>query len=137
MSTTEKKIMFGLPLKIILTENGASYFISRKKKLLRFRLADNADEYGIFFNKFSPQSVQRMILLDYISKIEISMTEFVSAWQEVMDLSKLIVYSLLYKPFDREVYSALIKCACVSKSRAPHRRRNVDKRSPAQTSAVE
>ena len=52
MSTTEKKIMFGLPLKIILTEDGASYFISRKKKLLRFRLADNADEYGIFFNKF-------------------------------------------------------------------------------------
>ncbi|MGI0529886.1 hypothetical protein IZU27_08940 [Treponema socranskii] len=115
MSTTEKKIMFGLPLKIILTEDGASYFISRKKKLLRFRLADNADEYGIFFNKFYPQSVQHLILLDYISKIEISTTEFVSVRQEVMDLAKIIVYSLLYKQFDREVYSALIKCACVRK----------------------
>src|SRR5574344_1667008 len=100
MSAAEKKFMLELPLKIILTEDGASNFISHKKKLLRFKLADNVDEYGISLNRFSPQSIQSMILLDYISKIEISMSEFVSARQEVMDLSKVIVYSLLYKQFD-------------------------------------
>ena len=61
--------MLELPLKIILTEDGASNFISHKKRLLRFRLADNVDEYGIYMNKFSPQSIQNMLLLDYISKI--------------------------------------------------------------------
>ncbi len=92
---SDKKFMLELPLKVILTEDGASNFISHNKKLLRFRLADNVEEYGISMEKFSPQSIQNMILLDYISKIEISMSEFVSSRQEVMDLSKVIVYSLL------------------------------------------
>ncbi len=115
MSASDKKFIIELPLKVILTEDGASNFISHNKKLMRFRLADNVDEYGISLNKFSPQSIQIIILLDYISKIEISMSEFVSSRQEVMDLSKVVVYSLLYKQFDRDVYAALIQCECVRK----------------------
>ena len=64
---------------------------------MRFKLADNVEEYGIALNKFSPQSIQNMILLDYISKIEISMPEFISSRQDVMDLCKVIVFSILYK----------------------------------------
>ncbi|MGP1458086.1 MAG: hypothetical protein ACTTKL_02100 [Treponema sp.] len=115
MCAANKKFMLELPLKVVLTENGCSSFIRRKKNPIRFRLADNLDEYGISLNKFSPQSIQSMLLLDYISKIEISMPEFVSSRQEVMDLSKIIVYSLLYKQFDRDIYSELIKCSCVRK----------------------
>lgn len=108
-----RKLMLELPLKVILTEDGASNFISHKKKLLRFRLADNVDEHGIFLKKFSPQSIQSMLLLGYISKIEMSMPEFVSSRQEVMDLSKIIVFSLLYKQFDRDIYSAILQCNCI------------------------
>jgi hypothetical protein len=115
MCASCKKFVLSLPLKVILTEEGASHFISHKKKLLRFRLADNVEEYGISLNSFSPQSIQNMILVDYISKIEISMSEFVSSRQEVMDLSKVVVYSLLYKQFDRQIFSELIKCDCVRK----------------------
>ena len=71
MCASCKKFMLELPLKVILTENGCSNFISHKKSLIRFKLADNIDEYGISLNKFSPQSIQSMLLLDYISKIEI------------------------------------------------------------------
>lgn len=110
-----KKSMLELPLKVILTEDGASNFISHNKRLLRFRLADNIDEYGISLNKFSPQSIQSMLLLDYISKIEISKPEFVSSRQEIMDLSKIIVFSLLYKQFDRDIYASIIQCECVRK----------------------
>ena len=115
MSGIEKKFVLNLPLKVILTESGTSHFITAKKKLLRFKLADNTEEYGISLNPFSPQSIQNMILVDYISKIEISMSEFVSSRQEIMDLSKVIVYSLLYKQFDRQVFSEIIKCDCVKK----------------------
>lgn len=108
-----KKTMLSLPLKVILTEDGASNFISKKKKLTRFRLADNLDEYGILLKNFSPKSVQNMILLDYISKMEMSMPEFVSSRQEVMDLSKIIVFSLLYKQFNKEIFSAILQCECI------------------------
>ena len=113
MSAAEKKFVLDLPLKVVLTEDGASHFISNKKKLLRFRLADNAEEYGISMEHFSPMSIQNMILVDYISKIEISMSEFVSRRQEIMDLSKVIVYSILYKQFDRQIFSQMIECDCV------------------------
>ena len=53
MSASDKKFIIELPLKVILTEDGASNFISHNKKLMRFRLADNVDEYGISLNKFS------------------------------------------------------------------------------------
>ena len=115
-----KKFMLDLPLKIILTEDGTSNFISHKKKLLRIKMADNVEEYGISLNKFSPQSIQNMILIDYISKIEISMSEFVSKRQEIMDLSKLVVYSVMYKQFDREIFQALIDTDCVRKYNRTH-----------------
>lgn len=110
---SDKKPLLNLPLKVILTQEGASHFINRKKKLLRFRLADNAEEYGVSLSTFAPLSLQSMILVDYISKIEISMPEFVSSRQEIMDLSKLVVYSVLYKQFDREILSALLATECV------------------------
>lgn len=61
-----------------------------------------------------------MILIDYISKIEISMSEFVSKRQEIMDLSKLVVYSVMYKQFDREIFQALIETDCVRKYNRTH-----------------
>ncbi len=115
MCAAGKKFILNLPLKVILTEQGASHFISHKKKLLRFKLADNIEEYGISLNPFSPQSIQNMVMVDFISKIEISISEFVASRQEVMDLSKVIVYSLLYKQFDRQVFADLIKCDVVRK----------------------
>ena len=90
MSKSPKKSLLSLPLKVILTEEGASYFIQNKKKLSRMRLADNIEEYGVSLNNFSPQTIQHMILVGYISKLEISVPEFASCRQDVLDLSKLI-----------------------------------------------
>lgn len=110
---TERKLVLDLPLKVILTEEGASHFISKKKKLLRFRLADNVEEYGVQFKSFAPSSLQQMLLVDYVSKIEISMPEFVSSRQEIMDLSKLVVFSILYKQFDRQILASILETDCV------------------------
>ena len=113
MGAEKKKFFLDLPLKVILTEEGTSHFLSHKKQLLNLKLADNKSAHGISLDHFSPASVQNMIHLDYISRMEISMPEFVTHRQEVMDLSKLIVYSILYKQFDRETFSELIKTECV------------------------
>lgn len=123
-----KKFTLELPLKVILTEDGTSNFISHKKKLLRIKMADNVEEYGIALNKFSPQSIQNMILIDYISKIEISMSEFVSKRQEIMDLSKLIVYSVMYKQFDREIFNGIIDTDCVRKYNRTHAGHLIDEK---------
>ena len=91
-------------------------------------MVDNTEEYGIALNKFSPQSIQNMILIDYISKVEISMSEFMSKRQEIMDLSKLIVYSVMYKQFDREIFQSIIETDCVRKYNRTHAGNLIDEK---------
>ena len=89
MCAEKKKFILDLPLKVILTEAGTSHFLSHKKQLLNLKLADNRTAHGVSMEHFSPGSLQDMILLDYVSKMEISMPEFVS---------------LMYSSFGRKTY---------------------------------
>ncbi len=115
MATGEKKRVLELPLKLILTQEGSSFFIRRNKKLLKFKLADNVEEYGISLDKFQPDTIQRLLFSDYISKIEISKPEFVSSRQEVMDISKLIVYTVLYKQYDNFIFKQILNSPAIKK----------------------
>ncbi|MEL3913114.1 hypothetical protein [Treponema pedis] len=115
MAAGEKKRILELPLKLILTQEGSTFFIKRNKKLLKFKLAGNVEEYGISLEKFIPETIQRLLLTDYISKIEISKPEFVSSRQEVMDLSKLIVYSVLYKQYDEFIFKQILASPVIKK----------------------
>lgn len=126
MNDNGKKFKLNLPLKVILSDGGTSHFLSHNISLTRFHMADGKDEKGISINPFSPKSVQDMIMLDYISKIEVSMSEFSAVRQDVMDLSKTIVFSLLYKQFDRVLYSQLVKCDVVVKFNRANPRNLID-----------
>jgi hypothetical protein len=115
MGAGDKKSILNLPLKIILTQEGSTFFIRQNKKLLKFKLADNVEEYGISLEEFTPATVQRLLLIDYISKIEISKPEFVSSRQETMDLTKLIVYSVLYRQYDAYIFSQILNSDVIKK----------------------
>ncbi|MCX7655627.1 MAG: hypothetical protein N2Z76_03775 [Treponemataceae bacterium] len=115
MPSQEKKTVLELPLKVVLTEEGTTVFIKQNKKLARFKLADNVEEYGLLLDKFVPAAIQRMLLIDYISKIEIARAEFVSRRQEIMDLSKLIVYSLLYRQYNNVLFSKLLSSEVIKR----------------------
>jgi hypothetical protein len=111
----ERKTVLDLPIKIVLTEEGTSFFIRKGKNLQKFKLADNVEEYGIVLDSVSPPSLQRMMLVDYISKVEISKSEFMSARQEIMDLSKLVVYSVLYRQYDSYIFTRVLASDVIKK----------------------
>jgi hypothetical protein len=111
----ERKTILDLPLKLVLTEEGTTFFIRNRKKLNKFKLADNVEEYGIILDKFSPASVQRMLLIDYLSKLEISKSEFMTSRQEIMDLSKLIVYGILYRQYDSYIFAKMLASDVIKK----------------------
>ncbi len=115
MAEEKRKKILDLPMKIIFNEEGINFFIKSNKKLSKFKLADEAEQYGIFFDSFSPASVQKMLLINYIAYMEISRPEFMSKRQDVMDLSKLITYGSLYRRFDEIVFSKVIDSEVVRK----------------------
>lgn len=103
-----RKSIIDLSVKLVLTEEGTSFFMRKGKNLKKFKLADNVEEYGIILDGFSPTSLQRMMLVDYISKVEISKSEFMSTRQEIMDLAKLVVYSMLYRQYDAYIFARVL-----------------------------
>ena len=110
-----KKKLLEVPLKLVLTQEGSSFFIRKGTKLIRFKLAGDVEEYGIFLDKVQPTTIQRLLLSGYVSKLEISKSEFVSSRQEIMDLSKLIVYSVLYRQYDSFIFNELINSPVIKK----------------------
>ncbi|HAW85104.1 MAG: hypothetical protein A2087_05630 [Spirochaetes bacterium GWD1_61_31] len=108
MGSQERRAIIELPVKVILTEVGTTFFINNRKNLKKFKLADNVEEYGILLDKFTPSSLQRMMLIDYVSKIEISTSEFLTIRQEVMDIAKLITYSMLYRQYDSYIFQRVL-----------------------------
>ncbi len=108
MGSQERKALIELPVKVVLSDVGTTFFINNKKNLKKFKLADNVEEYGIILEKFSPSSLQRMILVDYIVKVEISTCEFMKIRQEVMDIAKLITYSILYRQYDSYIFQRVL-----------------------------
>ena len=115
MSAASKKATLSLPLRIIFTQEGSSQFINKRTKLKRMRLADNTEEFGIETSTISPSILQRMFLADYIKQLEISMPEFSSSRQDILDLSKLTVYGVLYKQMDKILRLKCLSLHCAQK----------------------
>jgi len=110
-----KSPVIELPLKITLTEDGVNWFIRNNRKLQRFRLADNVQEYGLWLHQFSAATFRKMLVIDYLSAIELSRPEFSSRRREIMDLSKLITYEILYKRFSAQLLADFLASPLIKK----------------------
>jgi hypothetical protein len=104
----EKKRVFEFPVKYILTEAGSSFFFMQKLRPSRIKMEDNSEEYGLIMENVSPASLQRLLLLDYISKIEFSGLDISTYRKSIIDMTKLIVYSLFYRQFITTCFSRLV-----------------------------
>jgi hypothetical protein len=126
MAKKEKKSVIELPVKIMLTSEGVQWFITNKRQIRRLRMADNRLEYGISLPSFSAASLQKMINIDYIAAVEIARTEFSDKRREVIDLTKLIVYRILYRAFERETYRLLLASPLIKRWNRAHPSRIID-----------
>ena len=99
MAHSGQKQIISLPLKFVFTESGASALIRQNVKINRLKMGDQTEDYGVFLEKITPEFLRRMIMMNYISKIEVSGVEPYESRNEIIELSKLIVFSILYKFF--------------------------------------
>ncbi len=110
----KKNPQINLPLRLILTDEGILFFRTHNKKLEKQYLSDNTVGYGISLREYTAASVQRMIIADYVSRIEIVRTAFTVKRSEIMDTSKLIFYGILYKRFNTCVLSRILNTTFVA-----------------------
>ena len=99
MAVTGQKQLISLPLKFVFTDAGSSALLRQNVRINRLKMGDQTDDYGIFVDKVTPDFLQRMIMMNYISKIEVSGVDPTESRTDIIELSKLIVLSILYKNF--------------------------------------
>ena len=99
MAANERKQFISLPLKFVFTETGASALLRQNVKINRLKMGDQTEDYGVLMDKITPDFLQRMIMMNYISKIEVSGVEPAESRTDIVELSKLIVFSILFRNF--------------------------------------
>ena len=99
MASAAQKQFIALPLKFVFTEMGASELIRQNVHINRLKMGDQTEEYGVLMDKITPGFLRRMIMMGYISKIEVSGVEPVESRSDIIELSKLIVFSILYRNY--------------------------------------
>jgi hypothetical protein len=99
--SSNKRSNINLPLIITFTEEGVSFFRNHNRRLNKKKLSNNTFAYGMSLEEFSAPSIQNMIIADYVSRIELSRTAFTIKRSEIMDISKLIFYGILYRRFTK------------------------------------
>ncbi len=108
------------------TDEGISFFRNHNKKLNKKKLSNNTLAYGMSLEEFSAPSIQSMIMADYVSSIEISRTAFTQKRSEIMDISKLIFYAVLYRRFTKTVTKIFAASVFVAKWNRTNPKRILD-----------
>jgi hypothetical protein len=129
MAKSTKRPIIELPVIITLTSDGVDWLRRNNRQPRRVRTADSRLEYGIALRNFSATSLQKMINIDYISAVEIARTEYSEKRREIIDLTKLIVYRILYRSFEEETYTLLMQSSMIRRWNRTHPTRIIDETS--------
>ncbi len=109
MTETIRKDTILSKVKIILTEQGNAHFLNQRNKIDIQHLFDGSEERGIVLKGFNLASLQKMIRLGFVSKLEMAVSTVSEKRAEIIDLSRLITCAMLCRQFNATVQSALYK----------------------------
>lgn len=130
MAKRDKNPIIDLPVKVLFTTEGVEWFIRNHKKPRRLRMmVDRRLGYGISLNNFSAASLQKMFNIDYVAAVEIARTDFAEKGGEIVDLTKLIVYRVLYRAFELETYRMFLASPLIQRWNRTHPTRIIDESS--------
>jgi len=124
--SSDKRSNICLPLIMTFTDEGVLFFRNHNRKLNKKKLSNNTLAYGMSLEEFSASSIQNMIIADYVSSIEISRTAFTQKRSEIMDISKLIFYSVLYRRFAKTITKIFAASAFIAKWNRSNPKRILD-----------
>lgn len=128
--TADATNVIKLPGKYALTETGIQYFSRRQIPLRDLRMRDGRRAMGLYWERYEPEHVNRLIAYELLEEIEIERTEFLSHRVDIMSLTLQTVTGILQKHFRLELKQVIRN----SRVLAPFRDR-VAKVSPEQMQA--
>lgn len=124
--SSKTKTRIQTPTKIIFTPEGLQKVLRGTLQPQRFVLSDGGEKYGIILKDYSFQFLQKMILEQYISTVEITIAQILSSRKDLLDLTKLISYTMLYSQFDIETWQKICNSEIVRQWNRTHPKYPID-----------
>ena len=122
--------LIATPIRLIFSADGINYFMRKNQKLNRFKLSNDTEELGIELVKFSPPTVQKMLLLGYLSVVDMTIEDVRKVRKDVIDVAKLISFGMFYLQFDMDVWAEIAKSDLIRKWNRRNPRNPIDRESP-------
>ncbi|MFQ3620372.1 MAG: hypothetical protein SNJ78_05450 [Spirochaetales bacterium] len=125
-----RKGLIHLPTLVLLSDSGIQDFLNRNINPKKFVLADGAEKLGIDMKNYNPQTLQKMILHQYVSTLQISIDSVTPIRKDLLDLNKLVVFSMLYEQFDLLAWEVICKSEIVMQWNRTHPKYPIDIKTP-------
>lgn len=103
----------GASTRVALTDEGIEYLRGSGRPTRVFLSADGFEERGIVVANYSPRIIQKLLLRGFASELELRIDDVSRDRPAVMDITKLVGYSLLYRQFDASLRDMLLDCPSV------------------------
>ena len=110
-----KKPDISLPAKFILTDEGLSYFSGRNIPVRDLVTYAGRRKSGFFWPSFKAALAQKLVVNRLLGQIDIERPEFLTKREEVIDITKLLVYGILYKKFKPTLNEILFNSEIIEK----------------------
>ncbi|SRR6056297_268535 len=107
MRREKKSSIIELPVLLTLTDEGEYFFNQRHRTSEYMKGRSQVDPGALELHTYSAKTLQRLVFAGYISRLEVSRSDFTSKRTEIMDLAKLIAYGVLFKEYSVKLAKAL------------------------------
>lgn len=126
-----------VPIRVVFSDEGVTYFLQKNRRLQRLRLSDTNEEYGFKLADFSAATVQKLLVSGYISKFEVPISDVTERRRGIIDFTKLLTYGMLYQQFDSVTYAMLVNSDMVRHWNRRNARNPIDFQTPVNTRYLE
>lgn len=122
----EKKRCLNLRGRIVLSATGTHFFIPRVQTLHRFDGAEGDARYGFRLKAIDVPWLRRLLHSHFIEKADFPVRSVSSVKDEITDLSRLVVFSLLYGRFNAATIARCIDTDVIRRWNRQHPHRALD-----------
>lgn len=116
--------------RVALTDEGVEYFRKSTQPARPFISADGFEERGLTLSNYDPRSLQKLFLRGFVAHIELKIAKLERDRRPILDITKLVGYSVLYKQFDSALRDQLLECSSVKKWNRHNPRSVIDHKTP-------
>ena len=122
----EKPRCIDLRSKIVLTQGGTTFFKNRATGLHAFETPDGDTRYGFKLKMVDVPWLKRLLLAGFVEKAEFPVTDLGAVKNEIGDLARLVIYSMLYGYFNSSIIDRAVRTEVISKWNRSHPHQALD-----------